>query len=273
MGTDGSTTRAQSRNAGEADASELVEALAALGATPELLTPGQQQQLDEQGFVLFPNVLEPSHVRALADRFDELVAEEGDKAGIEVHQEKGTARLANLVDKSSLFDVCWNHPKVLASVAHVFNWHPFKLNSLNARAALAGEGHQRLHADSPVPAIPGVYQNCNSIWMLDDFTELNGATRVVPGSHRWPSIPADAMSDPTDAHPQQTLLLGQAGSCAVLNAHLWHGGTKNTTGRLRRSIMGGFVPRELIQQTVQREYLRPETLQRLSAPQRYLLEV
>jgi ectoine hydroxylase-related dioxygenase (phytanoyl-CoA dioxygenase family) len=69
------------------------------------------------------------------------------------------------------------------------------------------------------------------------------------------------------------LLLGEAGSCAVLNAHLWHGGTQNTTDHLRRSVMGGFVPRDVVQQTVQREYLRPETLLRLSAPQRYLLEV
>ena len=212
-------------------------------------------------------------MQALAHRFDELVAEEGDKAGTEVHQEQGTARLANLVDKSSLFDVCWTHPKLLASVAYVYQWCPFKLNSLNARAALPGEGHQRLHADSPVPAIPGVYQNCNSIWMLDDFTESNGATRVVPGSHRWPRLPADAMSDPRDPHPQETLLLGEAGSCAILNAHLWHGGTKNTTDQLRRSVMGGFVPRDVVQQTVQREHLRRETLRRLGAAQRYLLEV
>jgi Phytanoyl-CoA dioxygenase (PhyH) len=273
MGTETGTAKEQFSDAPSAGGPELADALAALAVTPELLTLEQQQQLDDQGFVLFPNVLEPRHVEALGDRFDQLVAQEGDQAGIEVHQEKGTARLANLVDKSPLFDVCWTHPKLLASVAHIFHWHPFKLNSLNARAALPGEGHQRLHADSPVPAVPGLYQNCNSIWMLDDFTELNGATRVVPGSHRWPQIPAEAMSDPRDPHPQQTLLLGPAGSCAVFNAHLWHGGTDNTTDRLRRSIMGGFVPRQAIQQTVQREYLRPETVQRMSAAQRYLLDI
>jgi ectoine hydroxylase-related dioxygenase (phytanoyl-CoA dioxygenase family) len=267
------TTREQFSNASEAGTSELVDALLALGATPDLLTPEQQQQLNEEGFVLFPNVLARSQVRELAQRFDELVTEEGDQAGIEVHQEKGTARLANLVDKSSLFDVCWTYPKILASVASVFQWHPFKLNSLNARAALPGEGHQRLHSDSPVPEVAGSYQNCNSIWMLDDFTAFNGATRVVPGSHRWQRLPADAMADPRAPHPQQTLLLGEAGSCAVLNAHLWHGGTQNTTDGLRRSVMGGFVPRHVVQQTVQREYLRPETRARLSAPQRYLLEV
>lgn len=57
------TTREQFSNAGEANASELVDALAVLGATPELLTPEQQQQLDDQGFVLFPNVLEPNRCK------------------------------------------------------------------------------------------------------------------------------------------------------------------------------------------------------------------
>ena len=48
---------------------------------------------------------------------------------------------------------------------------------------------------------------------------------------------------------------------------------KNTTDRPRRSIMGGFVPREVVQQTVPREYLRVETLQRMNPAQRYLLDV
>ena len=251
----------------------LEESLAAFGASASLLTPAQKLFLDEQGFLIFPNVLEPDVVGKLSRRFDEIVASEGDQAGIEVHQEPGTARLANLVDKDPLFDVCWNHPVALSGVAHVFGWRPFKLNSLNARAALPGQGHQRLHADSGVPETPGIYQNCNSIWMLDDFTKDNGATRVVPGSHRWQRLPADSMTDPRDPHPEEILLLGPPGSFVVLNAHLWHGGTKNTTGQLRRSVMGGFVPREVVQQTVQSDHLGPATLQRLTAAQRYLLEV
>jgi ectoine hydroxylase-related dioxygenase (phytanoyl-CoA dioxygenase family) len=59
----------------------------------------------------------------------------------------------------------------------------------------------------------------------------------------------------------------------VLNAHLWHGGTTNRTGQLRRSVMGGFVPRQVTQQTVQRESLRAETIARLGPAQRYLLQV
>src|SRR5690242_6293912 len=105
---------------------------------------------------------------------------EGENAGKEVHQESGTARLSNLVDKDPIFRVCFSHPKVLAAVAHVLGGE-IKLSSLNSRAALPGKGLQQLHADWGKAVNPGEYQVCNSIWLIDDFTKDNGATRAVPG--------------------------------------------------------------------------------------------
>jgi ectoine hydroxylase-related dioxygenase (phytanoyl-CoA dioxygenase family) len=249
------------------------DVLAGLGATRATLGPTQREQLDEEGFLLVPEALPPATTAALAARFDELVDVEAELAGIEVHQEEGTARLANLVDKDALFDRCWNHPLQLAAVAHVLGWNELKLHSLNGRAALPGQGDQGLHADWSGAVEVGSYQVANSLWMLDDFTARNGATRVVPGSHRWGQSPADGMADPRAPHPDEILITGEAGSCVVFNAHLWHSGTHNHTGRPRRALHGAFVRREHKQQTVQREYLRPETIRRLSASQRYLLEV
>lgn len=273
MTAEDTAVKTGSDDRGIGDSEALRRSLEGLGASPALLTEEQEQQLDEQGFIILPDLIAGEEVGALARRFDELIAEEGDEAGIEVHQEAGTARLANLVNKGPVFDVCWSHPRLLAAVAHVYGWRPFKLNSCNARAALPGQGHQRLHADSNPPEVAGVYQNCNSIWMLDDFTEHNGATRIVPGSHLLGKLPVDVMSDPRDPHPDEILLLGRAGTCAIFNAHLWHGGTKNTTDKLRRSVMGGFVPREAVQQTVQRDSLSAATLSRLSEAQKYVLDV
>jgi ectoine hydroxylase-related dioxygenase (phytanoyl-CoA dioxygenase family) len=268
-----SAVKTSTEDGAAGDVGALRRSLESLGVQASLLTKEQDQELDERGYIILHDLLGDDQVAALSGRFDELVAEEGDRAGIEVHQEAGTARLANLVNKGAVFDVCWSHPRLLATVAYIYDWRPFKLNSLNARAALPGQGHQRLHADSNPPEVPGVYQNCNSIWMLDDFTERNGATRIVPGSHLWGKLPGDVMSDPTEPHPDEILLLGRAGTLAIFNAHLWHGGTKNTTDKLRRSVMGGFVPREAVQQTVQRDSLSAATLSRLSEAQKYLLEV
>jgi ectoine hydroxylase-related dioxygenase (phytanoyl-CoA dioxygenase family) len=247
--------------------------LAGFGATRSTLTTSQRDDLDEQGFLALPGALDPAALATVQALFDEIVASEADRAGSEFKQEEGATRLANLVDKDPLFDRCWNNPLQLAAVGHVLGWHELKLFSLNGRAALPGHGHQNLHVDWREAVMPGSYQVCNSLWMLDDFTVHNGATRVVPGSHRFGRRPTEALADPAAPHPDEVLVLGEAGTCVVFNAHLWHGGTTNTTGEARRALHGAFVRREHEQQTVQKDHLRTQTLERLTPQQRYLLEV
>jgi ectoine hydroxylase-related dioxygenase (phytanoyl-CoA dioxygenase family) len=243
-----------------------------LGVKETLLSDEQLRFLDEQGYLILPAALDAATTQALRRRFDELVAAEGERAGIEVSQEEGSDRLANLVEKDALFDRCWNYPPQLAAVAQVFAGHEFKLHSVNGRSAHPGYGLQALHVDWHEAVQPGDYQVCNSIWMLDDFTAENGATRVVPGSHRWAKTPKQAMDDPRAEHPEQVLLLGEAGTCGIFNSHIWHGGTENRSNGPRRALHGAFVRREHRQQTVQRDHLSPSTLKRLTEAQRYLLD-
>ena len=106
---------------------DIVAALAELGATRSTLTPAQGDQLDQFGYLPLPGILDEVSLEALRVRCDELSASEADRAGIEAHQEKGTTRLANLVDKGRVFDRCWNHPAQLAAVAHVLDWQELKL--------------------------------------------------------------------------------------------------------------------------------------------------
>ena len=246
-------------------------ALGELGATAGLLTAAQRARLDEDGFLPLPGVLSGEQLHVIRDRLAGLSAAEGDQAGIEVHQEEGTDRLADLVNKDPVFEVCFTSPRVLAAVAHVLG--DFTLSSLNSRAALPGSGLQRLHTDwgEPVPA--GDYQVCNSIWLIDDFTLDNGPTRVVPGSHRSGQLPGQALADPWAPHPGEVKLLGQAGTVVIFNAHLWHGGTRNITQRPRRALHSYFCRRGRKQQLDQRAYLRPETLARLSPAARHILGV
>src|ERR1700744_1093966 len=219
----------------------MVRLLGTFGASPALLSDQDRVQLDEQGYLPLPGLLDPEAVRAVVRRFDELVTAEGDQAGLEAHREAGTDRLANLVDKDPVFDLCWNNPRQLSAIAHVLGWQPEKVFSLNGRSALPGRGHQNLHVDWAGPVAPGEYQITNSIWMLDDFTAENGATRVVPGSHRWGRVPKDALADPAAPHPDEVLVTGTAGTCVVFNSHLWHGGTLNRTGAPRQGIQAAPV--------------------------------
>ncbi|HVK05011.1 MAG TPA: phytanoyl-CoA dioxygenase family protein [Armatimonadaceae bacterium] len=248
------------------------EALFALGVREDTLTGAEREQLDRDGYLPLAGILTPAQVDALNDRLAQLLAEEGEEAGREVHQEAGTDRLADLVNKGEVFTPCFSHPRVLAAIAHVLGGD-LKLSSLNARAALPGQGLQGLHADWHAAVRPGDYRVCNSIWLLDDFTPDNGATRVVPGSHRRAAMPRDEMADPSAPHPEERLLLAPAGTVVIFNSHTWHGGTRNRTERPRRALHSYFCRRSETQQLDQARHLRPETRARLTDAQRCLLDV
>jgi ectoine hydroxylase-related dioxygenase (phytanoyl-CoA dioxygenase family) len=249
---------------------DMATALAELGVTGQTLDQRTREKLDRDGFAPLPGMLSDEQLARARTRMAELAAAEGAEAGREVHQEAGTDRLADLVNKDPLFAVCFTDPRLLACIAHVLG--DFKLSSLNSRAALPGAGLQALHAEGG-PVGLGPYQVCNSIWLLDDFTEENGATRVVPGSHRRTVSVRDSVPDPMSPHPDEVRLTAPAGTVIVFNSHLWHGGTTNRTGSPRRAMHSYFTRRANGQQLNQREYLRPETRARLSPAAAFILDV
>ena len=123
----------------------IQQALESLHVSPALLSDADRTQLDEQGFLMIPDVLNSAQLAAICDRLDAILAEEGEDAGKEVHQEPGTDRMANLVNKGAEFDIFYTEPRVLAAISHVLGGD-LKLSSLNARFAKPGEGLQSLHA-------------------------------------------------------------------------------------------------------------------------------
>ena len=235
------------------------------------LSPEERHQLDTQGYLILKNIMDTNWLQAIRERFETLIAEEGRAAGLEVHQEAGTRRLANLVDKGEVFDGIYQHPKVLAAVYHILG-RPFKVSSVHGRDALPSEGAQALHADWGPRDVNAPYSVANSLWMLDDFTEQNGATRLLPGSHLKAGAPKDYV-DPAQSQPGEVLAVAPKGSVLVWNAHTWHGGTKNRTQGCRRALHAYFVVRESPQQTDQQTMLGDATKARLSPSAKYLLDV
>ena len=251
---------------------QLQEALTSLGFTDQTLSQAEKDRLDRDGYLPLRNILSAEQIAQINKRMDELIAIEGEDAGKEVHQEAGATRLSDLVNKDPLFDICFTHPRVLAAISHVLGGN-LKLSSLNYRAALPGYGLQALHADWGSAVADGDYYVCNSIWLLDDFTESNGATRIVPGSQRTGKVPRDMMPNPSQPHPDEVLLTAPAGTVVIFNSHTWHGGTLNRTDKPRRAMHSYFTRRNQTQQLDQKAYIRPETYERLSPAARFILDV
>lgn len=231
-----------------------------------MLSDSAKQQLEENGYLILPGFLSQDHVKKINARVEELFAAEGDRSGAEFKREPGARRLANLVDKGELFEKVIETSEILECMQAVLG-SDFKLSSLNVRSANPhGTGGQPLHADSGAIPDERGYSVCNSVWMLDDFTEDNGALRVVPGSHRWRRLP-----EPGAKVEGEMLVTGKAGTVVVMNAHMWHGGTDNRTDRQRRAMHVYYTRGDKPQQQYQKQSLRPEVQQRLSPLGRRIL--
>lgn len=246
--------------------------LTELGVTPESLSQEQRDQLDRDGFLPLVNHMPAELLQALRTRTDGLLEAEGASAGHETPQGPGVAALTDLLNKGEMFDSVFADPAVLAAAEQVLGAN-FRVNSLNYRATLPGQGNQGLHGDWAGAVPDGDFHIMNSMWCLDDFTEHNGATRCVPGSHRSGRAPRDDMADVTQPHPDQILLTAPAGSVIIFNAHLWHGATLNTTDQRRRGMTMSYARRDEPQQLDQKAYIRKAVYDRLSPAARYLMDV
>jgi hypothetical protein len=223
------------------------------------MTPHEREQLTELGYVALPGFMSPRFLEDLRNRVDELFEQEGESAGSEFRREPGSRRLANLVAKGEVFQQMVAMPAVLEYIAAVLG-PDFKLSSLNARSANPySDSRQPLHADMGAIADERGYWVCNTVWMLDAFTEQNGALRIVPGSHTWKRLPS---SD----HPDEKLVTGEAGTVVVMNAHCWHGGTANQTSQDRRALHGFYCRADKPQQQHQRALI-PQPIQARFSPE------
>jgi ectoine hydroxylase-related dioxygenase (phytanoyl-CoA dioxygenase family) len=215
------------------------QVLAELGAGPDTLTDEERASMDRDGYVVFPELLDADTVEEVRGRLRELKSAHEDRLYAE---DPGGSRIPFLHHKGPVFDRLWLEPRLLACVAH---WvRDFRLTEMTTRTALPHHGHQSMHIDWWWGSVADEYLACNSTWMLDDFTIANGATRVVPGSHKWGKRPEEVMDDLRAEHPEEVRVEGPAGSLVVFNAYTWHSGTLNTTDRPRSGVFMTFGRRD-----------------------------
>jgi hypothetical protein len=195
-------------------------------------TPGELRALDDEGYVVVPDLLPDVALEALNLEFERLVAADP-RSELE---ELGTRR-ARASRDNGVFEVCWRHRVVLDAAAYVLG-AAFQVGHVNLRDPKPGYGEQRLHPDHGPTPVPGV----TATWFLDPFTAHNGATRLLPGSHI--SRPLESGFTEAGLHTVpgsevpvvgEVLALGASGTLLLRQASLFHGAGRNTTDGPRRS--------------------------------------
>jgi ectoine hydroxylase-related dioxygenase (phytanoyl-CoA dioxygenase family) len=139
-----------------------------------------------------------------------------------------------LFAKARAFDAPAVDPLVLAVLDNMLGH--YQLSAPVGIQIGPGEKAQVLHRDQSVYPLPRDFPNVvmNTMWALDDFTEANGATRLIRGSHRWVGrTPA-----PGDEIVHAVM---PAGSVLFYVGKTWHGGGANTTQRPRLGVILEYV--------------------------------
>ena len=187
------------------------------------------QALDQQGYVVVPGALDSEWVARLLRAFEDAPVQESGTQHVEITDETPEAK--------SWRDL--EHHPVLNAAAEHFLSSPYCMGGMHGRNPLPGFGQQGLHSD----CLRGPGNECiliTALWMLDDFTPENGATRVVPGSHRIARPLARDFSQPLARHPGEKIIVAPAGSVLMFNGYVWHSGRRNDSNGPRRAVQMGL---------------------------------
>jgi ectoine hydroxylase-related dioxygenase (phytanoyl-CoA dioxygenase family) len=187
--------------------------------------------LERDGYTIVENVISTEQAAELAAEVRRLEAALQIAAAPNIFEGLHTLRVYNLLVHGALFQQIPVNDKVLPLVEGVLD-KGCLISSLSSIDILPGESAQPMHADDQVIPLPRphVALVCNTMWAITDFTEANGATRLVPGSHQADSAPELGRDYPTVAAEMQ------AGSVLVYHGSLWHQGGANRTGERRLGI-------------------------------------
>ena len=201
-----------------------------LVARPEGID-GHVDAISRDGYAIIDDAIEPDFVAALTADLDRLERDYEVVPSDNSFEGAKTVRVYNLLAFGALYEAIPVHANVLPVVEGALDLGCL-VSSLSSINILPGETAQPIHADDqliplPKPHVPTV---CNTMWALTDFTEANGATRLIPGSH---------LSDhsPDYGAPYESIPAEMAkGSVLVWHGSLWHGGGANTTDERRLGV-------------------------------------
>ena len=204
-------------------------------------------EIADSGYTIVHAAIKPDLLDALADSLERLEhffdVQPSDNSFEGAH----TVRIYNLLVYGKLYERIPVHENVLPVVESVLD-PGCLVSSLSSISICPDETAQPIHADDQlIPlAKPHAPTVCNTMWALTDFTEANGATRVIPGTHL-------ADHNPDYGRPYESIAAEMPkGSVLVWHGSLWHGGGANDTDTRRTGIAmnycAGFIRQQENQQ-------------------------
>ncbi len=186
------------------------------------------QQLRQDGYTLLRRAIPEDWLIELRHRFDASV-----KPSAQWPAPRGPDWRHSMLDLDPRIQAVCRLPVLLQTVGALMGC-TFFIAQVEGREPLPGGGHQGLHRDLSAQR-PG--DTVNAIAFFDDYGPDNGATRLIPGSHR-PAL-GETLADQDLEHRAEPLQ-GGAGDILVFDADVLHAASLNRSGARRRSILIGY---------------------------------
>jgi len=210
----------------------------------KFFNPTNKKRFNKDGFVILENFISPNQVEKIKQKVYELYEWEikkGKDYKYVFDKTNKTKRIWNLVNKSSIFRNLIQNKELNQFMEWIFDrktkHQKYYLSSFQASILQPGSSRQKIHIDTQVPdPLPPWPMKANSIWMIDDFTEQNGSTEVIPGSHKFKYKPKSK-----DRKRKVKLCTGKKGSIILTHGNLWHNAGSNKSKKDRMCLFGSFA--------------------------------
>jgi ectoine hydroxylase-related dioxygenase (phytanoyl-CoA dioxygenase family) len=200
-------------------------------------------RIAEQGYTIVAGAIDTALIDSLNDDLLRLEHDLGIVPADNPFEGTHTTRIYNLLAHGPSFQEIPVHPAILPICEGVLD-DGLLVSSLSSIAIGPDETPQPIHADDQIIPLPKPHPAtvCNTMWALTDFTEANGATRIVPGSHTASESP-DLITN-YDSVPAEMA----KGGVLIWHGSLWHGGGANTTAERRVGIAMNYCAGYIRQQ-------------------------
>ena len=207
------------------------------------------ETIKDRGYTVIPNFVSPKVVQHIRRVFDtEVPITEMRAIGTDTGR---TFRSHNLLGKTRGVDFMFMDKRLRAIVEGVIGPRT-QVNVTTLFNVLPGETRQFLHQDDGLWPIPRPHPPflCNALLAIDDHDIENGATHLVPYSHKW-------HDRRVDQKVETTRIEMKSGSIVFWEGGMWHAGGANTSKNRER--LGFFMSHGVW-------YLRPQEIQLVSVP-------
>lgn len=203
-----------------------------------------KEQLVSEGYTILPNILPAEECERLKEIFEASYAKlspfyatnkPGSAHGLD--SKKSEKIVYNVHNKDRHLLQYIDYPKTFPYAKFLLQRGSYQeseaviYQNSAARTPLPGCGDQQLHIDSKVPGMEAAL-SVQVMYLLDDFREENGATRIVPGSHRISAFPENGKR-----YPNEIVVTAPKGSVLIFHAGLWHGSGANQTNADRWAMI------------------------------------